>query len=330
MIGVKQSDISENLSNAVDANWSRQIAWLQSLVRFRSLRGHEAPCQEWLAAEFKSRGWLVDRYTFADENIAGLPGYSPSLRTDIDNAVQVVATVVPTQAPNLPATGNQAGQNLILQGHVDVVPEGPISMWSHPPFGVAIDQGWLYGRGAQDMTMGIAAMVFALDAIQTAGYAPIGKIFVETVTEEESTGSGALSALARGYRADACLIAEPTNNCITRANMGAMWFQLNVRGVPVHVEQAQLGSNAILSAYVLIDALQKLTAKLNEEAKGHRWFAHIAVPRFVPSNVDLDAYLVSLGAVFPRISKHRPECSRSIFVGLRFAPINRNTFLNFN
>src|SRR4051794_10632452 len=51
------------LEAAVEANWERQVAWLQELVRFPSLRGKEGPCQDWIAREFAGRGWSVDRYT---------------------------------------------------------------------------------------------------------------------------------------------------------------------------------------------------------------------------------------------------------------------------
>jgi acetylornithine deacetylase len=257
------------LSAAIDTNWDRQVAWLQSIVRFPSVRGKEAPCQDWIAGEFAARGWTVDRYTLADVDMSGLPGFAPVMDTDYTDAVQVVATL-PAPEP--------AGRSLVLQGHVDVVPEGPHDMWTHPPFSAEIRDGIMYGRGACDMKLGVSAMVFALDALKTAGYAPAAQVFVQTVTEEECTGNGALSTLARGYRADACLIPEPTGNTITRAHVGVMWFRLRVRGVPVHVARAQSGSNAILSAFVLIQALQQLTARINERAKTHPLFSEIPDP----------------------------------------------------
>ena len=55
------------------------------------------------------------------------------------------------------------------------------------------------------------------------------------MTEEESTGNGALSTLVRGYRAEAALVPEPTGGTITRAHTGTLWFRIAVRGVPVHV-----------------------------------------------------------------------------------------------
>ena len=85
--------------------------------------------------------------------------------------------------------------------------------------------------------------------------------------EEESTGVGALSTLQRGYRADACFIPEPTNGKMVRSQVGVIWFRLKVRGFPVHVFEAGSGSNAIMAAYHLIHALQKLETEWNERAK---------------------------------------------------------------
>ena len=136
----------------------------------------------------------------------------------------------------------------------------------------------MYGRGAHDMKAGVAAMVFAMDAIRAAGLAPAADVYVQTVTEEESTGNGALSTLLRGYRADAALIPEPTGHTITRAHTGTLWFRLRVRGVPVHVAVAQSGSNAIMSAYHLLNALAEHTRELNAAAASDRWYAGVEDP----------------------------------------------------
>ena len=128
-------------------------------------------------------------------------------------------------------------------------------MWTHPPFAPTVHDGWMYGRGANDMKSGVACMVFAMDAMRTAGFEPAADVYVQTVTEEESTGNGALATLLRGYRAEAALIPEPTGHAITRTQTGTIWFRLRVRGVPVHVAVAQDGTNAIMSAYALINAL---------------------------------------------------------------------------
>ena len=259
----------DRLRHAVAAGFDEQTRFLAELVRFPSVRGEEAPLQDWMARQLAARGYSVDRYTLADIDLANLPGFSPVLDTDYTRAVQVVGARRAT---------SPTGRSLIIQGHVDVVPTGPVELWSSPPFTAAVQGEWLQGRGAGDMKQGVSAMVFALDAIRTAGLEPAADIYVQTVTEEECTGNGALSTLARGYRADAVLIPEPTDGTITRAHVGVMWFRLLVRGVPVHVARAQSGTNAIMSAYQLILAVQRHTDTLNEAARQDPWFGAIPDP----------------------------------------------------
>jgi acetylornithine deacetylase len=188
---------------------------------------------------------------------------------DPSGSIQVVATH---------RAKNPTGRSLIIQGHIDVVPEGPVEMWTHPPYAATIRDGWLYGRGANDMKAGVSCMVFAMEALRAAGLQPAADVYLQTVTEEESTGNGALSTLLRGYRADAVIIPEPTHHTITRTHTGTIWFRLRVQGVPVHVAVAQDGSNAIMSAYHLINALNAHTKALNEAAKTDKWYSVIRDP----------------------------------------------------
>lgn len=256
------------LSAAVDRNFDNQIAFLQRLVQFRSQRGEEAPVQKWLASQFVERGYQVDEFSLSDVNLPSHPKAAPMDGIDLAGSRQVVATHNP----------KGTGRSLILQGHIDVVPEGPTDLWSDPPYAAVIRDGWMFGRGAQDMKSGVSAMIFALDAIRAAGYAPDARVHLQTVTEEESTGNGALSTLMRGYRADACLIPEPTGHTLTRAQVGAVWFRLRVRGTPVHVAYAQTGTSAILSATHLIRAFQDYTRTLNARAVDDPWFKDVKDP----------------------------------------------------
>jgi acetylornithine deacetylase len=57
-----------------------------------------------------------------------------------------------------------------------------------------------------------------------------------------------------------------------------VWFRLRVRGVPVHVAVAQSGSNAIMSAYHLLNALAEHTRELNAAAASDRWYAGVEDP----------------------------------------------------
>ena len=221
-----------------------------------------------MARLLRERGYEVDDWIINQDDLKDLPGYGP-VETDFSRARTVVGTYRPTE---------ETGRSLILQGHCDVVPAGPLDMWKHPPFKPTIEDGWLYGRGAGDMKSGTIAALYALDALKAAGLAPKGRIHLQSVIEEESTGLGALSTLQRGYRADACLIPEPTDGKLMRAQVGVIWFRLKVKGLPVHVSRAGTGSNAIKAAFHLVQAIEGLEAEWNERAKSHRFFGKLNHP----------------------------------------------------
>jgi acetylornithine deacetylase len=80
-----------------------------------------------------------------------------------------------------------------FNGHVDVIPAGPLDAWSVSPWEGKISNGKLYGRGASDMKSGLAAMTMALDAVLKAGLTPQGDIFLEYTVDEELSGNGTLA-----------------------------------------------------------------------------------------------------------------------------------------
>ena len=263
-----EGKIAGALRDAVDRGFDQQVNFTAELVKFPSLRGAEASAQDFVASEFRARGLDVDRWHIELEDIKHLHGFSP-VCVDYSNAINVVGSH---------RARNPTGRSLILNGHIDVVPIGPTDMWTSPPFQPRIENGWMYGRGAGDMKAGIAAMVFALDAIRRAGYQPGADIHLQSVVEEECTGNGALACVARGYRADAAIIPEPFNNTLTRAQVGVLWLQITVRGMPVHVLEAKAGANAIEASFEIMQALHQLEEKWNAQRHEHEHFGHLEHP----------------------------------------------------
>jgi acetylornithine deacetylase len=172
----------------------------------------------------------------------------------------------------------ETGRSLILQAHVDVVPAGPADLWTHPPFDPVVEGDWLYGRGGADMKAGHAANLFVMDALRRIGLQPAATVTLQSVVEEESTGNGALMTHLRGYRADAVLIPEPEDEKLVRANTGVLWFQVEVRGRPVHVREMGTGANAIDAAYRVIGALRALEERWNAAKAGRPHFEGEAHP----------------------------------------------------
>ena len=261
-------DPTAALLAAVDEGFAAQLALTADLVRFPSTRGAEAQAQAYMADEMRRRGLEVDHFRIELARIQGLPGFSPA-HVSYDDAYNVVGTK---------RAAEKRGRSLILNGHIDVVPTGPLDMWTTPPFEPRVADGWMFGRGAGDMKAGLAACLAALDAIDRAGFAPAADVIVQSVVEEECTGNGALACLERGYRAEAVVIPEPMNDKLLKAQVGVIWFQVKVRGVPVHVAEAGSGVNAIESACRLMTALHELEDAWNARRGEYPSHAELAHP----------------------------------------------------
>jgi len=260
--------LRDRILSSVEAGFAEQIAFTQEMIRFPSTRGDEHTVQDFIFRALKQRGFTMDRFAMDREAIGRHPGGAPFSETHSDAPI-----VVGIHHPR-----EEKGRSLILQSHVDVVPTGPAELWTHPPFDPVIDGDWLYGRGGADMKAGGAANLYCLDALRRIGLQPAGTVYVQSVVEEESTGNGALMTHLRGYEADAVLIPEPEEEMLVRANTGVLWFQFEVRGVPMHVREMAAGANAIDAAYRVIGALRELEAALNREKHGRKHFEDIAHP----------------------------------------------------
>lgn len=254
--------LADRIAASVEAGFDDQVAFTRDLIRFASTRGEEHAIQDHLFRAFRSRGLVMERFAMNREALARHPGAGAWSAAHSEAPI-----VVGIHRPR-----EETGRSLILQSHVDVVPPGPAGMWSDPPFDPVIRGDWLYGRGGADMKAGGAANLFCLDALRRIGFQPAATVTVQSVVEEESTGDGALAAHLRGYRADAVLIPEPEDEKLVRANTGVLWFEVEVRGVPVHVREMGAGANAIDAAYRVVGALRALEAKWNADKAGRPHF----------------------------------------------------------
>lgn len=256
------------ITAAVEAGFAEQLELTKALMRFPSLRGAEHAVQDFVFRQMRQRGLVVDRFDMDVEAIKRHPGGGP-----VSEEHSRAPILVGIHRPR-----NETGRSLILQGHVDVVPEGPHDMWTHPPYQPVIEGDWLYGRGGADMKAGHAASFAALDALRRIGRQPAATVYLQSVVEEESTGNGALMTHIRGYTADAVLIPEPEDEKLVRANVGVLWFEIEVRGQPAHVREMGSGANAIDAAYRVIADLRRLEEALNERKVGRPHFENDAHP----------------------------------------------------
>ena len=164
--------------------------------------------------------------------------------------------------------GAGAGRSLILNGHIDVVAPG--DGWTSLPFAADVRDGRVYGRGACDMKGGVAAGLFALEALRACDVELAGDVIFQAVPDEETCAMGTIAAIARGYRAEAGLVPEPTRNNLWIATRGLLHGTLTVPGRSAHAEVNQPpwqeggGVNAIQKTAYLFQALNGLSREWAE------------------------------------------------------------------
>jgi acetylornithine deacetylase len=219
---IQPNGISMNLSPnekhiiaAVDALEDDIIDLTGRLVAEPSTLGKEQSVLRLMETKLADIGFQPERLPIVPHELSAHPGYAP-VPWDYDNRYNLVASE--------PASG-AGGRSALFNGHLDVVSPEPAEFWDHDPFDPQIHDGWLHGRGSGDMKSGIAAMIYAVQAVKNAGFGLNGPVTIETVIEEECSGNGALACIAAGHDADAVLIPEPFGPTILTHQVGVLWFE---------------------------------------------------------------------------------------------------------
>jgi acetylornithine deacetylase len=160
--------------------------------------------------------------------------------------------------PNVVAVleGRRPGRSLMLCGHLDTV--GVEGMPA--PFDPVEREGRLYGRGAQDMKGGLAAVLSAAETLARRGL-PAGKVVVSAVADEEHESLGA-AELVKRWTADAAIVTEPTDLAIGVAHKGFSWVEVETLGRAAHGSRPAEGEDAILRMGRVLGRLESLSADL--------------------------------------------------------------------
>jgi len=226
------------------------VALTQALIRCPSVTPADAGALGVLEGVLTDMGFTCTRLRFAE------PGTDP--------------------VDNLYARLGSASPNFCFAGHTDVVPEGDRAGWTVDPFGAAIIDGKLFGRGTSDMKGAIACFVAATKSFLDRNGSPDGSISLLITGDEEGPSiNGTRKVLdwmrEQGEVIDACLVGEPTNpralgDMMKIGRRGSVTATLTAYGAQGHVAYPHLADNPLPR---LTEALTLLAGSPLDEGTAH-------------------------------------------------------------
>lgn len=258
---MERNALKKMISGETEKRREEIVGVLQKMVRLPSVThppgGDEGRVQVYVEELFRGLGLAVD--VFEPTQVPGLTeheGYWPGLDY--------------TGRPNVVGVwkGTGGGRNIVLNGHCDVVPEGPRDKWSDDPFSGKLDNGRVYGRGAVDMKGGITAMTMAVAVLKACGVRLKGDVILESVVNEELGGyNGSLACIVKGYVGDAAIVTEPTDLKIEPANKGGQAYRIVVSGIGAHTSFWWEGVSAFDKALIVKRAIEQFAEKRLRETR---------------------------------------------------------------
>ncbi|MFB6103971.1 MAG: M20/M25/M40 family metallo-hydrolase [Halobacteriaceae archaeon] len=236
--------------------------FVEELIRFESVTGAEGPAQSWFEDQLQGFGFETYTWEGDAERLADHPSF-PDDPTAIDVADR------PSVGGVLEFGDPDAGETLVLNGHVDVVPVEEQS-WTSPPFEATwLDDGArLRARGAADMKSSLAACLFAAldvrDRVESGAVSLDGRVVVESVVDEEAGGIGAtMAALQNPYLfdRDAAIVGEPTQLRPYTAAEGSVMKRLQLTGRSAHAATRWRGESVLPHFIAIYEAFMDLEAE---------------------------------------------------------------------
>ncbi len=234
----------QTVLDRLDSMTGEMVEFLRELIRIPTVNPpgeNYRECAELIGEKLRQFGYDV-RYVEAE----GRPEH-----TERHPRVNVVGRFENTPARPL----------LHFNGHFDVVPVG--DGWTVDPFAGVVQDGRVYGRGATDQKAGIAASIYAVEAIRRSGVELRGVVEQSGTVDEESGGFAGMAYLAEHGvvhrdRTDYVIITEPLNvDRVCLGHRGAYWFEVRTLGRIAHGSMPFLGVSAISKMADFIAAIER-------------------------------------------------------------------------
>ncbi len=165
--------------------------------------------------------------------------------------------------------GDSKNKTFCFLGHTDVVPPGPESEWTVPPFSGEIIDNKIYGRGAADMKGGVACFISALKEFLSEYKDPSFNIMILLNSNEEGKlENGKVDKVInemidKDEFIDFCLIGEASSSkkvgdVIRIGRRGSLSGNLKVYGIQGHVAYPKQALNPILGIGKTLEELKNM------------------------------------------------------------------------
>ena len=182
--------------------------------------------------------------------------------------------------PNIVARipGKSSSRRIVMEAHLDTVSAAGMTI---EPWRAEIKDGKLFGRGACDTKGGMAAMMHAMSAVARSGKTPPCELVFAATIDEEFSFRGVV-ALCQSFqpgdvpadvvagkrpgdallRADAAIVAEPTELRCVVASKGLVRWKIETHGKAAHSAKPHLGVNAIEQMARVVTAIEQDNLRL--------------------------------------------------------------------
>ncbi len=153
---------------------------------------------------------------------------------------------------------------IAIDGHIDTVDTGDLSLWDRDPHSGDIEDGILYGRGTCDQKGGVASAVYAAALLKKEGIPDSITLYVTATVQEEDCDGLCWQYIVNedGIRPDLVVITEPTSLRIYRGQRGRMEMEVHTSGVSCHGSAPERGENAVYKMAAIIADIQMLNERL--------------------------------------------------------------------
>jgi acetylornithine deacetylase len=158
--------------------------------------------------------------------------------------------------------GKGHGRSLLLNAHLDTVGVGGDDAGLSP----RVEGNRLYGRGSVDMKGSLSVLMLVAAAAARRPLA--GDLILTAVADEEAYSIGT-EAVAKTMKADAAVVAEPTEMQVVVAHKGFVWLEVSTDGVAAHGSRYDLGVDAIARMGPVLAGLARLDESLRAEREPH-------------------------------------------------------------